>query len=80
MVHPELVKEMSLFMFTERVDPDEVSVLKEAVCGMRADVAAALSETASYKSKHDDLSKRLGDLIAAFNTFKAENKKAAKKP
>jgi hypothetical protein len=78
--HPELVKEMSLFMLTERVDPDEVTTLNKAlVSSMKTDVAAATTELASVKAKHDDVNKRLGDLIAAFTSYNADAKKAIKK-
>jgi hypothetical protein len=77
--HPELVKEMSLFMLTERVDPDEVQTLKTLVGTMKTDVATAKKDAEALKVKHDDVNKRLGDLIAAFATYKTEQKKAPKK-
>jgi regulator of replication initiation timing len=70
---------MSLFMLTERVDPDEVQTLKTQVSGMKADVAAAKTDAAALKLKHDDVNKRLGDLISAFNTYKTEQRKVVKK-
>jgi hypothetical protein len=55
--HPELVKEMSLFMLTEQVDPDEVKTLKTLVTGMTKDVASAKADAAALKIKHDDVTK-----------------------
>eukprot|EP00978_Attheya_sp_CCMP212_P034683 scaffold146665_cov69-Attheya_sp.AAC.1 len=36
--HPSFVKEMSLFMLTERVDPSQVRRIDETVSNLRANV------------------------------------------
>jgi hypothetical protein len=55
--HPELVKEMSLFMLTERVDPHEVATLKTTASNMKLEVSSATSDLAAFKVKHDDVNK-----------------------
>jgi hypothetical protein len=69
---PELVKEMSLFMLSERVvDSGEV---KTQVANMKSDVTTAVTQADAAKADLVSVSKCLGDLIAAFNTYKTGKK------
>jgi hypothetical protein len=56
--HPAIVKELSLFMLTERVDPIEVvklrgelTIAREEAKGAKADVAKAVAENAKLKNQ-----------------------------
>jgi hypothetical protein len=47
--HPSVVKEMSLFMLTERVDPSEVGLISEQAKKVERAVADATSKVAKLK-------------------------------
>jgi phage-related minor tail protein len=68
--HPEIVKEMSLFMLTERVDPTEMVQLRDDVSTATSNVADAEKLTNTYKDKIDKVTKELGDLKTVVNHLK----------
>jgi hypothetical protein len=75
--HPEFVKEMSLFMLTEHVDPEEVADLKNIVCTMQIKVDSVAKTINEAKTNYESLNKQLGDHVAACASYKTEQKEAA---
>jgi hypothetical protein len=73
--HPEIVKEMSLFMLTERVDPVEMISLRVEVCDAVTTATEAKKLANSYKEKFDKLTKELGELKTNVGNLKAPGKK-----
>jgi hypothetical protein len=68
--HPGIVKQMSLFMVTERVDPSEVLAMVSKVS--KAEVAAdkATAEAKRLTEANGALKRRLDSLSENFETFK----------
>ncbi len=64
--HPAVVKEMSLFMLTERVDPNEIDKMAEKAKKAEKDAAEAKLETAKAKEQISVLNSDVKTLRAEF--------------
>lgn len=76
--HPLIVKELSLFMLTEWVDPLEMETMESRVLAAEEASKAAKAALAAHKSVVDGLKKELGDLSQELKTVKSQGKR--KKP
>jgi hypothetical protein len=56
--HPELVKAMTTFMLTERVDPEQMSDLESKFKVLKADASAISKENSDFKTTQTDLKKK----------------------
>jgi hypothetical protein len=70
--HPAVVKEMSLFMLTERVDPGEMEKLSAKAKSAERDAAEAKAETLKAKAQIVDLNRDFKTLRAEFAALKAK--------
>jgi hypothetical protein len=71
--HPAFVKEMSLFMITERVDPSEIKALQEKVKSAQAAATMASGEVEKLEDQMRGMKRSFDNLKNDFATLK--NKK-----
>jgi hypothetical protein len=71
--HPSVVKEMSLFMLTERVDPGEIAQLAEKAKKADKSAAEAQSEVVKLKEMITGLKQDLTNLKQDFAAVKKQN-------
>eukprot|EP00978_Attheya_sp_CCMP212_P046685 scaffold405089_cov31-Attheya_sp.AAC.1 len=60
--HPSFVKEMSLFMLTERVDPSQVRRIDETVSSIRANVETGSRANRTLEGKYTALKRSYDNL------------------
>jgi hypothetical protein len=72
--HPAIVKEISLFMVTERVDPKEVSDLSVRCKKAEGDAAKSVADMKKLAESHADLKRKHEALHADFKLVKAKVK------
>jgi hypothetical protein len=68
--HPSIVKEMSMFMVTERVDPSEILGMMTKVSKAEAAAASASAEAKRLTETNGVLKRRLDSLSENFEAFK----------
>ena len=74
--HPSVVKEMSLFMLTERVDPVAMEKLTEKTRHAEKEAAEAKAESLRAKEQIVVLNREFKTLRAAFTALKAKKDRA----
>jgi hypothetical protein len=72
--HPAIVKEISLFMVTERVDPKEVLDLSVKCKKAESDAAKAVADMKKLSEAHNELKRKHESLHADFKLVKAKVK------
>jgi hypothetical protein len=72
--HPAFVKEISLFMVTERVDPKEILDLGVKCKKAESDTAKAVADLKKLTESHTDLKRKYESLFADFKLVKAKVK------
>jgi hypothetical protein len=72
--HPAIVKEMTLFMLTERVDPSEICKLLERVKEAEAKAAQALRTTLVLEKEVGSLKRNYDNLMNDVKQLKAKTK------
>ena len=72
--HPSVVKEMSLFMLTERVDPSEVENCSERARKAEKEASDAKSEVAKLKDLVGTMNHEFKTMVADLKTMKAKVK------
>jgi hypothetical protein len=68
--HPSIVKEMSMFMVTERVDPSEILGMMTKVSKAEAAAASAAAEAKRLTEANGVLKRRLDSFSENFEAFK----------
>jgi Skp family chaperone for outer membrane proteins len=71
---PPVVKEMSLFMLTERVDPSEVEACFEQAKHTEKEAQEAKSEFVKRKDKLETLNREFKTLVGEHKALKAKVK------
>jgi hypothetical protein len=69
-LHPSIVKQMSLFMVTERVDPSEMLGMMTKVSKAEAATAKATAESKRREEANGAQKRKLDALWKNFETFK----------
>jgi predicted nucleic acid-binding Zn-ribbon protein len=77
--HPAIVKELSLFMLTERVDPLEVVKLRGELTTAKEDVKAAKSDVAKVVAENTKLKNQLTNVLEDIRKLKERVSKTEKK-
>jgi hypothetical protein len=72
--HPAIVKEISLFMVTERVDPKEIQELGVKCKKAEGDAAKAVADLKKLSESHNELKRKHESLMADFKLVKAKVK------
>jgi hypothetical protein len=72
--HPAIVKEISLFMVTERVDPKEILELGTKCKKAEAEAGKAVAEVKKLSDSHNELKRKHDALLADFKIVKAKVK------
>jgi hypothetical protein len=72
--HPAIVKEISLFMVTEQVDPKEIADLGVKCKKAEADASKATVDLKKLTESHNDLKRKYKSLYADFKIVKAKVK------
>lgn len=75
--HPSFVKEMSLFMLTERVDPSQVRRIDETVSSLRANVDSTSKANRMLEEKYTALKRSYDNLTNEVRALATKSKAAA---
>ena len=79
--HPAFVKEMSLFVLTERVDPTQIATVDATVASLRSTVNDMKSKTLHMEDKYGVLKRNYDNLVNDVKMLKqaSPSKKRKKK-
>jgi glucose-6-phosphate 1-dehydrogenase len=72
--HPTIVKEISLFMVTERVDPKEIADLGVKCKKAEADASKTSVDLKKLTESHNELKRKYESLFADFKVVNAKVK------
>eukprot|EP00978_Attheya_sp_CCMP212_P029238 scaffold103340_cov27-Attheya_sp.AAC.3 len=78
--HPSFVKEMSLFMLTERVDPSQVRRINETVSSLRANVESGSRAHRTLEGKYTALKRSYDNLTNEVRALATKNKATTPAP
>ncbi len=61
--HPAFVKEMSLFVLTERVDPSQIVTVNHTVASLKTIVSDMTKKTTHLEAKYDKMKRNYDNLV-----------------
>ena len=61
--HPAFVKEMSLFVLTERVDPSQIATVNHTVASLKTIVSDMTKKTTHLEAKYDKMKRNYDNLV-----------------